>query len=439
MNRTRFLLMCVLVAGSASAQIRFSAEDPWLAADGEVLNPEVRRIDVSKKKAGRIPNLKTSDWTVAVWNFPAWNPGGKHIPELAYGKTLRLPLLYDSSDPECLHNGVYYYRLSNPDVMDWQVKWMREAGINLVMFDWYPSSSKEAFDNSPRHRTINASIEEGFLGKTETGGKPVKTNRFARKIEFLAMWTNHGGAWIPKGTMEYACENFLNQPNYYTLDGKPIIIVHAAGILRDEHGGDGDDQMEKLREWVLEQRAIAKSYGHKEIIMALGAIHPQHSKGFKNIGFDMCFTYLTPADPELETVTPIEFYKNGKKASEGTLHEADYETVMIPSMKKFWTKQAKVWGARNYIPTLTMRADWRHWHPQRQLYYHGCTPDAYADALEMAKQHVEEVGGRKFLTVGIWNEIYEDEYIEPDVKYGYEYGKRIKAAFDENRGGVRNE
>lgn len=425
---------CVFTSCAAPEPIRFSKEDPWLAEDGEVLNPPVHRIDVSKQKAGTIRDLTDSDWTVAVWSFPAWNPGGKHIPELAFGKTRRLPLLYDSSDPECLHNGVYYYRLSNPDVMDWQIKWMRDAGINLVMFDWYPSKSKAVFDNSPSHRAINDSIEVGFLRKDKTGGAPVGTNPYAKKIEFLAMWTNHGGAWIPQGTMEYACENFLNQPNYYTLDGKPMIIVHAAGHLRAEHGGEGEngEKMANLRRWVLEQRAIAKAYGHPEIIMALGAIHPQHSKGFKNIGFDMCFTYLPPAAKDLETVTPVEFYRGGKKVSEGELHEADYETVMIPSQKQFWSAHARVWGPRNYIPTLTMRADWRHWHPQRMLYYHGCTPDVYAGALEMAKQYIEDVGGRKFLTVGIWNEIYEDEYIEPDVKYGYEYGKRIKAAFPDN-------
>lgn len=413
--------------------IRFSKENPWLAADGEVLNPEVHRIDVSKQKAGPIADMKESDWTVAVWNFPAWNPGGKHMPELAFGKPLRMPLLYDPTDPECLHNGIYYSRLADPDVMDWHVKWMNEAGINLVMFDWYPSTSKEAFDNSPRHRSINESIEEGFLGKAETGGAPVATNRFEKKIQFLAMWTNHGNAWIPEGTMEYACENFLNQPNYYKIDGKPAIIIHAPGVLMNEHGGEGTkaEKDQRIREWVLEQRAIAKTYGHDEVYMALGAILPQFSKWFKGLGFDGCFTYVTDADESLETVTPIEYELPNGQIRTGELHEADYETVMMPSHKIFWDKMYQVWGAENYFPTLTVREDWRHWGPQRMLYYHGCTPDVYAKALEMAKEEVLKRDARKFVTVGIWNEVYEDGYLQPDVKYGYEYGKRIKAAFSE--------
>jgi hypothetical protein len=411
--------------------IRFSEDEPWLSDEGEVLNPEVHRIDVSKHKAGPIPDMEPSDWTVAVWNFPAWNPGGKHMPELAYGKPRRLPLLYDPTDPKCLHNGIYYSSLAKPEVMDWHIKWMREANINLVMFDWYPSTSKVSFDNSPRHRTINASIEEGFLGKKTTGGPAVKTNRFEKKIDFLAMWTNHGHAWIPKGTMEYACENFLNQPNYHQIDGKPAIIIHAPGVLMDEHGGTGSraEKNKKIRDWVKDQRRIAKSYGHDEIYMAVGAIQPQFSKWFKSLGFDGAFTYVTHADKAHETVTPIEYTTKKGHVRKGTLHEADYETDMIPSHKIFWNKMWNVWGDRDYFPTLTVREDWRHWGPQRMLYYHGCTPDVYSKAIDMAKNEIKSGNRRKFLTVGIWNEIYEDGYLQPDVKYGYEYIKRIKIAF----------
>jgi len=163
----------------------------------------------------------------------------------------------------------------------------------------------------------------------------------------------------------------------------------------------------------------------------LGAILPQFSKWFKGLGFDGCFTYVTDADESLETVTPIEYELPNGQIRTGELHEADYETVMMPSHKIFWDKMYQVWGAENYFPTLTVREDWRHWGPQRMLYYHGCTPDVYAKALEMAKEEVLKRDARKFVTVGIWNEVYEDGYLQPDVKYGYEYGKRIKAAFSE--------
>jgi hypothetical protein len=286
MRQIFILFLLFAQAGLAVERIEFSADKPWLSESGQVLNPPLQRIDVSRMSAGETPDMEESDWTVAVWNFPAWNPGGKHWPELVSGAPLRIPLLYDSTDTNVLYNGVYYYRLADSRVMDWQIKWMREYGINLVMFDWYPSESKEKFEHSPNLRTVNDSIEVGFLRKPYTGAPPVKTNPYAKKIKFVAMWTNHGGVWVPPGTMEYACENFLNQPNYYQVDGKALIIIHAPGNLRDEVGG-----MENLKKWVAEQRRIARSYGH-EVFMALGEIHPQYSAVFKQAGFDGAFNYV---------------------------------------------------------------------------------------------------------------------------------------------------
>lgn len=419
-------MLACLLPFIVSAQVRFSAESPWLSESGQVLNPPLKRIDVSNTAAGEIPDMTDSDWTVAVWNFPAWNPGGKHWPELADRIPLRIPLLYDSTDTNVLYNGIYYYRLADPRVMDWQIKWMRDAGINLVMFDWYPSASKEKFDNSPKHRTINDSIEVGFLRKPYTGAPPVKTNPYEKKIKFVTMWTNHGEAWIPEGTMEYACENFLNQPNYYRVNGKPLIIIHAPGNLRDEYG-----EVENLKKWVAEQRKIARSYGY-EIFLALGEIQPQYSSVFKQIGFDGAFNYVTPAADDRVSKTQIEYQHQGKTVT-GTVHEAEYESAMIPSQKAHWNAMYAVWGKDGFFPTVTVREDWRHWNPQsRMLYYHGCTPDVYGTMLEHAKKAVEEHGGRKFVTVGIWNEFYEDGYLEPDLKYGFEYLKQINAVFGTN-------
>lgn len=432
MKISRHLLLAhVCLSLIASAQTHFSESSPLLGDGGEVLNPPLARIDVSRQLAGPIPDLEPSEWTVAIWNFPAWNPGGKHWPELAEQKPLCIPLLYDSKDPKVRYRGTPYYRQADKRVMDWHIKWMRDAGINLVMFDWYPSESKEAFDNSPRHRHINDSIEVGFLGKSHTGAAPLKTNPYADKMQFLTMWTNHGHAWIPKGTMEYACENFMNQPNYYRIDGKPLVIIHAPGLLREEHGGPGTNtqKMERLRAWVSEQRAIAKSYGHAEIILTLGAIAPQHSQGFIDIGFDAATNYVTHAKATLSEQRPI--VKHLKKGTrEGTVIAADYETQLMPSMRAHWDAMYAVWGPEGFLPTVTQREDWRHWHPrERMYYYHSGSPSLYAKALEQAKNSVLKHGGRKFITVGIWNEFYEGAYIEPDLKYGFEYLRAIQSVF----------
>ena len=410
----------------AEEMIRFGDTDPWTDARGRILNPPVERIDVAEERAGAIRPASTGDWTVAVWNFPAWNPGGKHYPELASRAPLRIPLLYDSRDPEVEFNGVKYYRNDDRRVMDWHVKWMVEHGVNLVMFDWYPSESKERFDNSPRHRHINDSIEVGFLGKPHSGAPPVETNPYADKIDFVCMWTNHGGASVPEGTMEYACKHFLSQPNYHRIDGKPLIIVHAPGQLRDAVGG-----MEELAKWVTRQREIARSFGHDEIFLALGDIQPRYSAAFRRIGFDGAFNYITPAKPPHVEEIPVR-YQSGRVIREGNLFHADYQEDMVPAHEAHWAGMYEAWGPEGFFPTVTLREDWRHWHVNpRMLHYEGCTPDAYGAMLRRAKAAVEARGGRKFVTVGIWNEFYEDAYLEPDLLYGFQYLDRVRDAFVE--------
>ena len=103
--RHHILLAHVCLSLIASAQTHFSESSPLLGAGGEVLNPPLARIDITRQKAGPIPDLEPNEWTVAVWNFPAWNPGGKHWPELAEQKPLCIPLLYDSKDPKVRYRG----------------------------------------------------------------------------------------------------------------------------------------------------------------------------------------------------------------------------------------------------------------------------------------------------------------------------------------------
>jgi len=411
--------------------IQFNDEYPLVDEQGRIIQPKPQRIDVSKRPAGRMKPIGVGDWTVAVWNFPAWNPEGSHPSQLAREAPLRIPLLYDSTNPEVVYNGVMYYRNDDRRVMDWHIKWMVEHGINLVMFDWYPSSSMEKFDNSPKHKSINTSIEVGFLGKKKVGGPPTKTNPYADKIKFIAMWTNHGNAWIPDGTMEYACENFLNQPNYYKVDGKHLIIIHAAGLLLEEHGKSEKTKLEDVRVYLERQRAIAKSYGY-DVYIAIGHLLSMYSGIMKEIGFDGVFNYINEAQPERVDFVevqalPCKAYPQGQK---GKIHNVDFDTQLFASHLKNWDVMNDIWG-REFFPTVTPREDWRHWRlNDRMLYYHGGTPEQYERTLRAAKDFVEKTQSRKFVTVGIWNEFYEDCYLEPDLQYGTEYLKRIKRVFE---------
>ena len=190
------------------------------------------------------------------------------------------------------------------------------------------------------------------------------------------------------------------------------------GLLREEHGGTGTNtqKMERLRAWVSEQRAIAESYGHAEIILTLGAIAPQYSHGFIDIGFDAATNPVTHAK---YTWRAAPHRQTRKGTREGTIIAADYETQLMPSMQAHWDAMYAIF--ERLLPTVTQRRLAPLASTSAHVSLPQWQPGLYAKALEQAKNSVLKHGGRKFITVGIWNEFYEGAYLEPDLKYGFEY------------------
>ena len=59
------------------------------------------------------------------------------MPALAFGKPLRRPLLYDPTDPECLHNGIYYSRLAGPAASSSAALSESTPPISRPVSDWW--------------------------------------------------------------------------------------------------------------------------------------------------------------------------------------------------------------------------------------------------------------------------------------------------------------
>ena len=201
-------------------------------------NVSFSRIDVSKEKPGeKSKKLFQNDWTVAAWYFPAWEKeyDWDGWEKMAKQCPWRKPLLYDSLDRGAQHHGIQYYANSNPTVIDWHIHWMCEYGINLMLWDWYPVVTENGdFETSTFQ---NRALETGFLGKTLLGGPPVETNRFAEIMPFAIAWINHEPFQkISSNIFDYMVDNFLQQPNYYKIDGRPLIIFWSSqGLLEQSH------------------------------------------------------------------------------------------------------------------------------------------------------------------------------------------------------------
>ena len=57
------------------------------------------------------------------------------------------------------------------------------------------------------------------------------------------------------------------------------------------------------------------------------------------------------------------------------------------------------------------------------------SPERFQAALESARQHVDQRGLHKLITINAWNEWSEGSNLEPDERYGFKYLEAVKSVF----------
>ncbi|MCX6360187.1 MAG: glycoside hydrolase family 99-like domain-containing protein [Armatimonadetes bacterium] len=386
---------------------------PWRAEQRVPL--ALPRIDIARQAPPATRPI-ASDYTVAMWYFAAWEPeytwdGWKQVAERA---PWRIPLLYDSADPEMEYNGIRYYRSSKPRVLDWHVHWLREHAVNLMIWDWYPNITPEgAFSPS---FFGNRALELGFLGKEQLGGPPVRTNRFAETMPFAVMWTNHPpNNKLAPGLIEYMVDQFMSQPNYYKVDGKPLLAVWNPNDVVSAAGSEA-----KARKVIDDLRAYARSKGHKDLyVVAVNVLETR--KRADLLGYDgvMAYNYLLTGG-----------YSSEPRRIPGGLTQdmtEDFATQATPGQQKTWERMAAEFG-RDYLvattPMQNMEPTLRTGSPMMV----GHNPDLYRKMLQAARQTIEKRGLRKFVSCEAFNEWLEGSYVEPSTQWGFGYLEALRDA-----------
>ena len=378
------------------------------------------RIDVATQAPPETHPV-SSNYTIAMWYFAAWEPeytwdGWQQVGERS---PWRIPLLYDSADSEMRFNGIQFYRASNPRVIDWHVHWMREHAINLMLWDWYPRRKEDgSFDPS---FFGNRALEIGFLGKTAVGDPPVSTNRFADTMQFAVMWTNHAPHnQLATGLAEYIVEQFLSQPNYYRLDGKPLLVLWSVRDLIGQAGGE-----EQAKAVLDDLRAKAQAKGMSGVyVAAIGG----EADLLRRVGIDGVTGYHYSGSGG----NRAESRRLGDRTVQDLVE--DYPSQTIPGHVRIWTELADAFGKDYLLATTPMQ----NWEPTLRsagpLMQHN-TPDTYREMLRRAKAFIDERGLRPFVNIEAWNEWLEGSYVEPSTQWGYEYLEAVKDVFGDTTKG----
>ena len=148
-------------------------------------------------------------------------PGTEHMPEWDMVKQVTpevKPLLgwYDEHDPENI---------------DWQIKWATEHGISSFCVCWYWNKGVQRLDHWV---------------------KAFYKARFRRHLKWYVMYANHNQPGSHSTADQIAVtkfwiENYFKTPEYYTIDGKPVVVYCTPSLLDNDFIAEAKAKGETLQ------------------------------------------------------------------------------------------------------------------------------------------------------------------------------------------------
>ena len=313
-----------------------------------------------------------------------------------------------------------YVNEADPYVMEMEIEAAVDHGVNVFIYDWYWYDRRPFLENC---------LNDGFLKAKNNG-----------KMKFYLMWANHDAVslWDKRNSrdgstviwggdvdrkeferaMSRVIEKYFKLPNYYTIDGKPVLMIYDVPKLVQGLGG-----IEKTREaiaWFREACLRAGLPGlHLQFVlwnertMNLSGVDGEKNvpaEQFGRIGFDSCshyqYVHFTDIDRNYEEVLP-------DVAREWETLDQKLDCPYFPHVSLGWDNNPRYLGFRPGI-------------------LRNCTPENIERALRMARAYADRHPEQPpLITVNSWNEWTETSYLEPDDLYGYGYLEAVRRVFRE--------
>ena len=354
-----------------------------VSAEGARTVPFSCRIDVLESlnlpKMDSVPEPKPVRGDIEIgavsfpgWRLHRWDRIRNYTPE-------RKPLLgwYDEGSPEAI---------------DWQIKWLAENGISYLLVDWFPR--KESVTGKWHLR------QDHWIRGFEKA-------KWRKYLKWAVFWENtmrgHDLAFVRK-TAKYMIDNYFGMPEYYKIDGKPVIMVWNPGLFDTDMPGFGcKGVLDTVRE-------MAKEAGYPGVWFIANGI--SDIGRFKAMGFDMTASYRYKGEGQPGGSAPVE----GRRP---------FSEVAATSLQHW--RSLKETGILPFLPSLTSGWDDRPWNGDHGIEIYGRTPELFAKICRDARTFAKESGIRNFL-LGPLNEWGEGSYIEPCREFGFGMYEAVREA-----------
>ncbi len=323
--------------------------------------------------------ISTGEYRVGAYYFPGWPTREKWRQLDAFPE--RMPLLG-------------YYAEGDPAVMDWQIKWAVEHGLAFFVFDWY-------WDRGQRQ--LEHALHDGYLRA-----------RFRSFLKFCLLWANHNPpASFSEADLlavvDYWIAQYFRRPEYFTINGKPVVIVFSPDLLRNDLGSAAVGAAIRL------MRARTAAAGLPGLfLVAVGLSDGADLSALRAEGYDATTGYNYPR----------------AGMPDRTAHRAPYDSA-VDGYERIWNRIAGA-GILDYIPVTEPGWDSRPWDGETALVRTGRHPEKFKRMLERARAFTDRhpvAGGKKLVLVESWNEYGEGAVVEPHREWRFGYLDAIREVF----------
>ncbi|MDR1141423.1 MAG: glycoside hydrolase family 99-like domain-containing protein, partial [Planctomycetaceae bacterium] len=338
-----------------------------------------------------VPKPVKSDYEIGALYYPGW--GRREAWARIYNT-------YPERKPV-----LGWYDEGNPEVIDWQIKWSVENGIQYYLVDWYWHKEHQHNDHWIK----------GF-----------QKTKYKSMFKWAMMWANHNAAGSHSeedqiAVTKFWIENYFNTPEYYTKNGKPVVMIWSpqnmdndiAAIERKK--GNELKKGEGVKRLLNLSNEMAKAAGFKGIYF-MAMKWPEASTSASDIQW--------LADAGFEMTSIYHFMHHGGKAKNPK--QFDFDLVIDASLP-YWEARHQT-GILPFLPNLSTGWDSRPWHGYKQTFIEHRTVEGFQKICNDYKKFAEKTG-IKSMVLAPTNEWGEGSYAEPNAEFGFGMFETIRETF----------
>lgn len=327
------------------------------------------------------PHPIESDYEIGALYFPGWTPAFRNGTAWKAIWTVcpeRKPILgwYDEADPEAV---------------DWHLKYLAESGIRFLLVDWYWDRGKQQLTH--------------FIDAYSKA-------RYRKYVKWAVHWCNHNAPGSHsmedmKSVVRYWIDNYFRTPEYYTIDGKPVVMIYSSeGFERDLGAGGCRKALDMMREEAVKEGLSGICFltmKWNERTAASGVIHQ-----YADWGFDMTTIYhYMEHDGNVNDPEKFDF------------------AAAARSNPSHWNRLLAT-GCLPFLPHISTGWDSRPWQEQTEIY--GKNVEDFRSICVAARDFMDRTGIRRFVLSPL-NEWGEGSYAEPNAEFGFGFYRTVREVF----------